>query len=229
MRPYSAIGAKPGLYPHRVAAGMPLEALSLLTHSIQSMKAGFGEPAPTVPPPREIPLDLLDRFSMNGKAAIEYNYLDGTYAANHPLIYTDAEIDNYIDIIARNWTLPTAKQDWFIYGTLDAWICEALDKYPVRQRSVVNMGSMTPWYEAMLIYFGGHPTTIDYNPIITRTTRMAFMTIADWERQRPVFDVGFSISSFEHDGPGREPINLQGVRLARSPLCTNSKQILLRS
>jgi Caenorhabditis protein of unknown function, DUF268 len=82
----------------------------------------------------------------------------------------------------------------------------------VRDQTVVNMGSMTPWYEAMLIYFGGKPTTIDYNPIVTRTNRMAFMTISDWERSRPVFDVGFSISSFEHDGLGMygDPLDPDG-------------------
>jgi Caenorhabditis protein of unknown function, DUF268 len=171
-----------------------------------------GEPAPTAPPPREIPAELLDRFAMNGKAEIEYNYLDGTSPSNYPLIYTDAEIDHYIGIIAHNRTLPPAKQDWFIYGTLDAWICDALGKYPVRYQTVVNMGSMTPWYEAMLIHFGGKPTTIDYNPIVTRTKRMTFMTISDWERERPTFDVGFSISSFEHDGLGMygDPLDPDG-------------------
>src|SRR5262245_31779638 len=29
-----------------------------------------------------------------------------------------------------------------------------------------------------------------------------FMSIADWEERRSTFDVGFSISSFEHDGLG---------------------------
>jgi hypothetical protein len=57
------------------------------------------------------------------------------------------------------------------------------------------MGSMTPWYESMFIHFGAKPVTIDYNRIILCTERMAVMTIDQWERERPVFDVGFSISS----------------------------------
>ncbi len=71
---------------------------------------------------------------------------------------------------------------------------------------------MTPWYEAMFIFFGAHPVTIDYNPIIVRTDRMSFMTIADWERERPLFDLGFSISSFEHDGLGMfgDPLDPEG-------------------
>jgi len=149
---------------------------------------------------------------MGGNATLEYNYLDATYPANHPLIYADAEIDHYIGIIERNLALAPEQQDWFIYGTLDAWICDALKKYPVNARTVVNMGSLTPWYEAMLIYFGAKPTTMDYNSITLRTERMTFMTIAEWERRRPVFDVGFSISSFEHDGLGMygDPLDPDG-------------------
>jgi hypothetical protein len=36
--------------------------------------------------------------------------------------------------------------------------------------------------------------------ITLRSKGMRFMTIVEWERDRPPFDVGFSISSFEHDG-----------------------------
>jgi hypothetical protein len=95
---------------------------------------------------------------------------------------------------------------------LDEWVCDAIKKYPVKGRTVVNMGSMTPWYESMLIYFGARPTTIDYNPITLRTERMEFMSIAEWERARPLFDIGFSISSFEHDGLGMygDPIDPDG-------------------
>lgn len=149
---------------------------------------------------------------MGGKVAIEYNYLDATYPSNYPLIYTEAEIDHYIGIISHNLRLPSEQQDWFIYGTLDEWVCDAIKKYPVKQCSVVNMGSMTPWYESMLIYFGAKPTTIDYNAIKVRTDRMSFMTIAEWERDRPIFDIGFSISSFEHDGLGMygDPLDPDG-------------------
>ena len=74
------------------------------------------------------------------------------------------------------------------------------------------MGSLTPWYESMLIVFGAKPVTIDYNRIILRTDRMGVMTIDEWERDQPVFDVGFSISSFEHDGLGMygDPLDPDG-------------------
>ena len=164
----------------------------------------FGPPNPCPVPPSEIPPELLSGFSMNGRAEIAYNYLNCTYPDNYPLIYSDKEIDSYIAIISENLKRPENEriEHWFIYGSLDQWVCDAIAKYPIRGKSVVNMGSLTPWYESMFIFFGAKPLTIDYNRIILRTDRMSVMTIDEWERERPIFDVGFSISSFEHDGLG---------------------------
>jgi hypothetical protein len=172
----------------------------------------FGAPSPCPTPPAQIPATLLDQFTMNGKAEVEYNYLDATYPSNYPLIYTDAEIDHYISVISQNLARPSNQREWFIYGTLDEWVCDALKRYPLKDSSVVNMGSLTPWYESMLIHFGAKPTTIDYNPITLRTDRMQFMTIEQWEHERTLFDAGFSISSFEHDGLGMygDPLDPDG-------------------
>jgi Caenorhabditis protein of unknown function, DUF268 len=174
----------------------------------------FGPPEPTPDPPRQIPADLLSRFTMDGKVEIEEGYVNATYPANHPLIYTDQEIDSYLQIISENLKRPESEraEHWYIYGTLDQWVCDAIAKYPIRGLSVVNMGSLTPWYESMFILFGGKPVTIDYNLIIVKSDRMSFMTIDEWERQRPVFDAGFSISSFEHDGLGMygDPLDPDG-------------------
>jgi hypothetical protein len=174
----------------------------------------FGPPNPCPVPPKEIPPELLPSFSMNGRAEIEYNYLNLTYPDNHPLIYTDQEIDHYIGVISENLKRPESERldHWYIYGSLDQWVCDAIAKYPIRGKSVVNMGSLTPWYESMFILFGAKPVTIDYNRIVLLTDRMSVMTIDEWERARPVFDLGFSISSFEHDGLGMygEPLDPDG-------------------
>jgi hypothetical protein len=175
----------------------------------------FGPPEPCNTPPREIPADLMARFTMDGQVVIENNYLDGTYPANHPLIYTDAEIETYMGTISGNLQRPENERmiHWSVYGALDQWLCDAIGKYPIRGQSVVNMGSLTPWYEAMFLLFGAvSPCTIDYNRIVLRTSRMRFMTIDEWERDRPIFDVGFSISSFEHDGLGMygDPLDPDG-------------------
>jgi hypothetical protein len=55
------------------------------------------------------------------------------------------------------------------------------------------MGSLSPWYEAMFIHFGARPVTMDYNPILVRTKRMEFLSIAEWEEKRERFEIGFSV------------------------------------
>lgn len=164
----------------------------------------FGPPNPTKTPPREIPPEMMEGFTMGGRAPIEYNYIDSTYPDNWPLIYTDYEIDTYLAKIGR--------REYFIYGMTDVWMWEAVEKYPIKGLSVVNMGSLTPWYESNCLYFGAQSTTIDYNPIITRTDRIKTMTVADWDRSEPAFDVAWSISSFEHDGLGMygDPLDPDG-------------------
>lgn len=164
----------------------------------------FGPPAACNIPPREIPATMLDGFTMAGRAPIEYNYADATYPANWPLIYTDYEIDLYLEKIRR--------REPYIYGMTDVWMWQAIEKYPIKGLHVVNMGSLTPWYESNCLYHGARSTTIDYNKIITRTDRIKTMTIADWDRLQPVFDVAWSISSFEHDGLGMygDPLDPEG-------------------
>jgi hypothetical protein len=164
----------------------------------------FGPPSPSTPPPRDIPADLLDAFTMGGRIPIEHNYLDATYPGNWPNIYTDHEIDVYLDRIKRH--------EWSIYGQTDVWMWEAIEKYPIKGLSVVNMGSLTPWYESNCLFHGARSTTVDYNPIITLSKRIKTMTIAQWDAEQPIFDVAWSISSFEHDGLGMygDPLDPEG-------------------
>jgi hypothetical protein len=164
----------------------------------------FGLPNPTPMPPREIPADLMDKFTLGGRVPVEYNYLNATYPNNWPLIYTDHEIDVYLARIKR--------REWFIYGQTDVWMWEAIEKYSIRGLSVVNMGSLTPWYESNCLHHGASSTTIDYNVIITLSDRIKTMTTAQWDERQPTFDVAWSISSFEHDGLGMygDPLDPEG-------------------
>jgi hypothetical protein len=176
----------------------------LLFAQYQLCRRRFGLPDPCVQPPRDMPEHLLDAFTMGGISSVEYAYTDGTYPANWPLVYTDNEINYYLARIAR--------RKWFIYGMVDVWMWEAIGKYPISGLSVVNMGSVTPWYESNCLYYGGSSTTIDYNKIISLTDRIKTMTVAEWDRDRPTFDVAWSISSFEHDGLGMygDPLDPDG-------------------
>jgi SAM-dependent methyltransferase len=164
----------------------------------------WGPPVRPPPAPRSLPKEMLDRFTMNGRIPVREQLGDGTYPSNHPLIYTDAEIDYYISRIKAGAP--------FLYLGADIWLREAMSKYPVAGQSIAVMGSITPWYEATCLAFGGRPFTIDYNPIISKSARLEVATVAEFERNPRVFDAALTISSFEHDGLGMygDPIDPDG-------------------
>lgn len=183
---------------------MALDLPGLTFAQYQLCRQIFGPPAPCPVPPKDMPPELVNEYTMGGISTVEYNYLDATYPQNWPLVYTDAEIDYYLKRIAE--------KKWFVYGMVDVWMWQGIAKYPIAGLSVVNMGSLTPWYESNCIYHGASSTTIDYNKIITLTDRIKTMTVADWDREQPTFDVAWSISSFEHDGLGMygDPLDPNG-------------------
>lgn len=184
------------------AAG--IETVRLLWRHYSLCRQAFGAPNPCPEPPDQIPPAMLDGFTMGGRVPIEYIYGNSTYPDNWPLVYTDYEIDKYLQRIAS--------RKYFVYGMTDVWLWEALERFPVKGLHVVNMGSLTPWYEANCLHHGARSTTIDYNRIITLTDRISTMTTSEWEQARPTFDVAWSISSFEHDGLGMygDPLDPDG-------------------
>src|SRR5262249_27478177 len=63
-------------------------------------------------------------------------WADGTQPQNHPLIYTDAEVDACIARIGRGETS--------IYSDTDKLLWVALGRYPIMGKSVAVMGSISP-------------------------------------------------------------------------------------
>jgi len=89
---------------------------------------------------------------------------------------------------------------------------DCLDKYPIKDKEVAIVGSVTPWHEGVCLAWGGKPITIEYNKVETNDERLSTMTVDEWKNNPRKFDVVFSISSYEHDGLGRygDPINPDG-------------------
>jgi hypothetical protein len=98
------------------------------------------------------------------------------------------------------------------YGETDKWLYEALELCPIEALKVAVMGSTQPWYESVVLEFGGKPTTIEYNLPGYNHPEMKEMLIQEYWKNPIQFDVAFSISSFEHDGLGRygDPLNPHG-------------------
>jgi hypothetical protein len=164
----------------------------------------FGEPVPVPKPPSRIPPELLDAFTLGGRVPVIEEFDDRTYPPNWPLIYTEEEITSYMNGIRKGKTC--------VYGTVDDWVQDAFKRYPIEGLDVVTMGSISPWYESMILVHGGRAHAIDYNPIVSQSKRVTTWTVDQWERERPRFDYALSISSFEHDGLGAygDPLDPEG-------------------
>jgi hypothetical protein len=143
-------------------------------------------------------------FTLNGKIPVEYWVMDDSYSSKEPIRYTKKVIEDFLLRIKKGLIHD--------YGELDLWLYKALKKHSIKGKSVAIMGSVKPWYEAICIAYGGKPTTIEYNPIISEDPRLKTVTVDKYNKKPQKFDAAFSISSFEHDGLGRygDPINPTG-------------------
>jgi len=81
--------------------------------------------------------------------------------------------------------------------------------YPLKGKDVVIFGSVKPYFEAIVLAFGGKPTTIEHQKIATDHPDLKTMTVDEYKENPIKFDMGISFSSFEHDGLGRygDPID----------------------
>ncbi len=157
-------------------------------------------------PPEEMPEALRSAFTFDGKILEDKWYWDGTVSSSAPIRYTKGEMQMYLGYAAKRLTL--------YYGETDRYLYRALNKHRklIRGQEVGIIGSTIPWYEAIILCYGGKPITIDYNPIKSEDPRVRTMTVAEYQENPQQFDVLLSISSFEHDGLGRygDPIDPDG-------------------
>lgn len=157
-------------------------------------------------PPTTVPEELYNAFTLNGAIPVVNIYHNDSYSSDQPLVYTYEQIQDF-EIKAK------AKQTYY-YGAMDTYLYNALDKYISRisNKNVAVIGSVTPWYESILLSYGAHPTTIEYNKIISKDPRLEILTISEYEANPRLFDAILSVSSLEHDGLGRygDPINPEG-------------------
>jgi hypothetical protein len=162
-----------------------------------------------VKPPKQIPSDLIDDFTMNNRIGIEYWYFNNAYSSFLPRVFKRSQIDSLLSQIRNN-------EATHGYKFIDPFLHEALRKYSVRNVDVAILGSRFPWYESICLHYGGNPTTIEYNRIVSDDKRLRLITPEEYDSNPVLFDSAFSISSFEHDGLGRygDPLKPDGDLLA---------------
>lgn len=160
----------------------------------------------STPPPRYIPRDLYDEFTMGGQIPVFFIYRDDTYSSSQPIIYSYQTVEDYK---AR-----VLKRECYYYGNTDYYLYEAIENTigNFEGKTVGIIGSVLPWYEAIVLAYNGKPVSIDYNKIVSRHPDITTMTVDEYDQNPIKFDYIFSISSFEHDGLGRygDPLNPTG-------------------
>ncbi len=156
-------------------------------------------------PPKQIPPELKDRFTLNGLVPVIDDYWD-----NSDKEFFDSLIPNYTVENIDNFRQRIERREENYYFSTDTWLYAALDAYPVKDLDVVVFGSTQPWYEAMALTFGAKSVTcVEYSD---RDVTYPDLTYVKPGTTDQLFDAAFSISSFEHDGLGRygDPINPEG-------------------
>jgi hypothetical protein len=158
-------------------------------------------------PPKEIPEELISDFTLNNTIPLSYYYFNSLRIPGKTPIYTKAIVDRFINRIKDKQHVGYPLLDPLIYRALDT-------KYKklIEGKTVGIIGSRAPRYEALAIYYGAKPITVEYQKIISQDSRIRIFTVDEYNANPIKFDVIFSFSSIEHDGLGRygDPINPNG-------------------
>jgi hypothetical protein len=149
-----------------------------------------------------IPTALVDEFTFNGQVPVLRRYLNDT--RSKPLKWT---------IRSPWWDFGKVRDKCErYYHATDSFLYEAIEKFHIRDKKVVVLGSEVPWYECICSYYGASVTTIEYRTVDCQIPGLTVMTPDEYARNPKAFDVAVSISSIEHDGLGRygDPIDPAG-------------------
>jgi hypothetical protein len=159
---------------------------------------------------KQIPKCLIKDFTLNNAIQVNENYINDTYSKISSRIYSKKMINELFR--------KAEKRECNYYGLTDKYLYDALDVYKdqIKDKRIGILGSVLPWYECIILKYGGNPITLDYNKRYSLDSRIKTMTLKQYLKNPIKFDVILSISSFEHDGLGRygDPINPQGDLIA---------------
>ena len=149
-------------------------------------------------PPKEMPKELFNEYTLNNQIKTDRWYFNEAGLPFPKIFFRFKKIFELIESQKKNPTKDLTK-----------WLFEAIEKYPIKDKMVVNIGG-GPNYECIFLNYGAtNTTTIDYVKQIFLHQKMKNLTPKEYDKKPIQFDIGFSISSFEHDGLGRygDPIN----------------------
>lgn len=160
---------------------------------------------------------IHEDFSLSGKIPVQYKIVDDS----NPV--TQMQINNNFKKQVFQFYLKMAQHKRLhYYRWTDKWLYEALQHYSIQNKDVLLFGSANPWYEAITVNNKvKRCTVIQYSDRPSFDDRIIYVKPGHKLQQ---FDIGISISSFQHDGLGRygDPLNPFGDMLAMK----NAKQLI---
>lgn len=168
------------------------------------------------PPPRHMPEALRPAYTMHGRIPVQDWYLNESGREGN-LRYTKEMLDHLLALAQQRHS--------HNYGDTDQWLYQMLDRFPIAGKKVLVLGSQVPFYEAVCLARGAHPTTVEFEKIHSELPDLKTMTVAELARSQERFDAAISISTFEHTGLGRygDPLDPEGDLKAMMMLRTKVK------
>jgi hypothetical protein len=166
-------------------------------------------------PPRYIPSDLINEFTMNSTIDVYDWYLNETVST--PIVWDDNMMATYINALTEhNIRNNIHGIDSYYNGSL--MLINGLNLIEnIENKSVAVIGSQKPWIECICLNMGSKDvTTVEYNPPKCNYPNLSIISYNDFQNQEKKYDIIISYSSIEHSGLGRygDGINPYGDLIA---------------
>ena len=125
---------------------MALKKLLNLRKINQGILNAFGKS-----PPREIPKNLFNKYTLNSRIETDNWYFNEAGLPFPRIFFRFKKIFELVESQKKN---PVKN--------MDKWLFEAIEKYPIKGKKIVNIGG-GPRYECIFLNYGAeNTTTIDY-------------------------------------------------------------------
>ena len=155
-------------------------------------------------PPRYIPEDMKNVFTLNGQIPI-YDWYINDMVAEKTIIWSNEYLQSFIDRFTieniRNGTHGSENYKGGAYLHLIAF-----EKYLdyIKNKKIAVVGSQNPWIESILVNLGAKEvTTVEYNIPLCDHNIIKIMSYTDFCNSSEKYDAIVSYSSIEHSGLGR--------------------------
>jgi hypothetical protein len=152
----------------------------------------------------KIPTNLQEGYEMNGKCEVVDGYFTDGGSNRRHYNYSKDFVEEFIKL--------GNERKVSHYPETDNWFYESLNKYDIRDKKMLIIGSEEPYYEGIAISRGSSVTMVEYQKVTSSHPNLSTLTVEEFEKEELEYDGAISISSVEHSGLGRygDPLDPDG-------------------